>query len=106
MNVPKIKSNRIAEIKARLAAATPGPWTANLQGNYVDVQTERDKRLEQRRGWRHYLLEINLHFDFREKEYSQASANAEFVANAPADIAYLLAEVKRLKKENSNGVKL
>jgi hypothetical protein len=94
--------DRLKEIKARLKDITPSPWTVNAQGNYIDVQTERDKRLEQRRGWRHYLLEIQLHFDFRPKEYRQAKQDAEFVAHAPEDVEWLINQVEYLRQQVKN----
>ena len=61
-----------APIRARLEAATRGPWPANLQG------------IIRHRGLRSVYV---------------ATADATFIANAPTDITALLAENERLKAE-------
>lgn len=68
-------------IEARLKAATPGPWQ---RGSHYDVVTS--SRSE---GW--------LVADCGTADSpDEASANVAFIAHAAADIARLLAEVRRL----------
>jgi hypothetical protein len=82
---------RINEIKARLEAATPGPWE-NDHANCVGVYKNE--------GWE---------FDICECESictENANANADFIAHAPDDIAYLLAENERMRAEFKETVQL
>lgn len=81
----------IEAIEARLAAATPGEWKAgrmdtesydgNGYGPYKNVYGGPDGETAAR------------------GEGPNCRANAAFIAHAPADIAALLAEVKRLREE-------
>ncbi len=70
---------RIAEIKAREAKATPGPYHVNFKeirsADGVPIAYPAD----------HYLVE-------------DAKANALFIAHARQDVPDLLAEVERLQK--------
>lgn len=70
-------SDRIAEIRARLDAATPGPWCLLPSSSTIYVR-ERE-------------------------EYPHAQAvdndDAEFIANAPADIAWLLAHAGVIQEQ-------
>lgn len=73
---------RLAEIRARLAAATPGSWRAELEpGN--------DRVIWDRNGdW-----VANVHSAGDETNviaFDQSAADTVFIANAPADIAWLL----------------
>jgi len=66
---------RLAEIRARLAAATPGPWHVGpivKGGGILFVMDSVGKKV---------------------------ARDSQFVANASADIAVLLTEVERLQAE-------
>lgn len=83
-------NERLAEIRARVDAVPRGPWhvTVNdLIGGY-DVATI-DKPASQRNPRDDGSIEIM---------WGGAYAVAEYVANAPADLAYLLAENARLRE--------
>jgi hypothetical protein len=83
--------DRLAEIRARLDAATPGPWTTDRSpladdgnsawfpecGYFYEVTAPRLQK---------YVAEA----------YGHEPADAELIAHAPADIAWLLGEVERL----------
>jgi hypothetical protein len=73
-------SDRLAEIRARLDAATPGPWDYD----HITRNVEADSR------WlpdkRHVVAPMVGHFD------------GTLIAHAPADIAWLLDEVERLRQ--------
>ena len=69
--------DRLQEIRARLDAATPGPWE-NEFGVVADAN-----------GNRHYIP--NEYGDW------DNPADPDFIAHAPADIAWLLDEVERLR---------
>lgn len=74
----------IAPIKARLAAVSPGEWGASYRPEGSTTV------------WRHeagagrFTVAEVCSWDRRRE-------NAEFIANAPADIAALLAEIERLR---------
>jgi len=78
----------LSEIRARLEAATPGPWTCNPCGQSV------------------YRYEISpgpiagILSTWGEIE-DEIFANARLIGHAPADIAYLLARVERIQKIES-----
>lgn len=84
---------QLAEIEARLRAATPGPWTKDHRGGGV---VRGSTLIEFVRGssYTQVALAVGLH----EKEAGGQEENATFIANAPADIAALIAEVKRLRE--------
>lgn len=84
---------QLAEIDARLRAATPGPWTKDHCGGGV---VRGSTLIEFVRGssYTQVALAVGLH----EKEAGGQEENATFIANAPADIAALIAEVKRLRE--------
>lgn len=68
-----MQDDRLEEIAGRLAAATPGPWEHN--GGTIDE--EGGGRVARIYGW------SGCHADWTE-------GNGEFIAHAPADIAWLL----------------
>lgn len=84
---------QLSEIAARLRAATPGPWTKDPRGGGV---VRGSTLIEFVRGssYTQVALAVGLH----EKEAGGQEENATFIANAPADIAALIAEVKRLRE--------
>lgn len=116
--------DRIAEIRARVEAATPGPWRwwgnidmRNIQLTTVDrgvltvmafrrwgmkgaAPTFFRRGPDMPWGWNGRQEEIQ-DVAVREVEYRGdidhlANPNAELIAHAPGDIAYLLAENERL----------
>ena len=70
---------RLAEIRQRLEAATPRPWRLAIA---CDEHGEDESLAVVRAGYADIATATN--------------ANAAFIANAPDDIADLLAEVERL----------
>lgn len=74
----EMTSEQLAEIKARLEKATPGPWTykGGILGN---------KYLDQNPGI------------FLDRSIEPPINNIEFISHAPTDIAALVAEVERLR---------
>lgn len=73
----------LEEIKGRLAAATPGHWMHGHchMAHWVDTKPDLT------------VMEIC------DVESDNAYADAELIANAPADIAALIAEVERLQAQ-------
>ena len=70
---------RIAEIRARLDAATPGPWKRSLSGSHYNP-------------WKVHRGAILVALS------GEAVEDADLIAHAPADIAWLLDEVERLRE--------
>jgi len=104
-----VSAQQLAEIEARLKAATPGPWTwgdgwrdliylgpDQFEGadKYADLQlTGRDQRTI-----------IGIRIDHYEPIWDTATpadepneADREFIAHAPADVAALVEHVKALR---------
>ena len=77
-------------IRARLAAATPGPWHA--YGNTLAAEVGR--------------CTCSPHYGAHERSCGLedigqvVERDADLIANAPADMAALIAEVERLRTEN------
>ena len=85
----------LAEIEARLKAATPGPWRYNKSKCYRPgtngaqaVVTDQEAVFASADG---PTIALTGNVDD-----PQSMADADFIAHAPTDIAALLAEVRRL----------
>lgn len=80
---------RVGEIEDRLNAATPGPWKANKDGtidgtDYAEVICRGQVDcMSYCYGGTSVIEGDNL------------AADAEFIAHAPSDVAYLLAELRK-----------
>lgn len=79
---------RVAEIEARIEAATPGPWQACIKVherpiNHLDTPCVTD------------AIGLMVIADAWGAEHR--AGNAELIANAPADLRYLLARVRELE---------
>jgi ubiquinone biosynthesis protein UbiJ len=92
--------DRIAEIRARLDAATPGPWTMG-----VDSDAEAwlwDAMTDPYRGGVHAIGIGAPPRGNRRAQYiadvHEDEASADLIAHAPADIAWLLDEVDALRE--------
>jgi hypothetical protein len=72
-------SDRMGEIRGRLAAATPGPWAAEFD---ACSQCGGEWWVDGPPGGRHAQFAMK--------------ADAEVISNAPADLAWLIGEVERL----------
>lgn len=82
---------RLAEIKSRAEAATPGPWEAELQ----EVEVDHDGTEYPYTGaW----VPRACPWEDGDGYVHMDDANAEFIANARQDIPDLLAEVERLRE--------
>ena len=75
---------RIEDIQNRLSAATPGPWEVDELGDVATVP------------------EFDLHrFDIMPETIARTELRKEdgaFIANAPADVSYLLAELRKARE--------
>jgi hypothetical protein len=86
-------NDRITDIKSRLAAVVPGPWHVDplnpCDVEVVDVNAPGDP-------WSVCTVEEGLPGD------DLGYAHAAFIAHAPADLTFLLAEVARLQQALSS----
>lgn len=89
--------NRIAEIEARLDAATPGPWTADAgtRGDCV-VWGPNGRFLMNMQAEPHW---IGYPGEKRMVSFDVDRRDAEFIAGAREDVAYLLAELRKRQEE-------
>lgn len=76
-------TDRLAEIEARLSAATPGPWIAEYSGEQGNCVIPSDAQ-----STREAVCVTRL--------YHQ-QADAELIAHAPADLAALVAVVREVE---------
>ena len=92
------KTSRIEEIEERLRGITPTPWEVG-EGDYQELEIiakKGDARLDMT-SWEGFIT-IYGSCDEPEVGTEVMTKNAEFVANAPADIRYLLKRVSDLEK--------
>lgn len=83
---------RVGEIRARVEAATLGPWAHDVGKNCSWVYAKAHEHAHRKSGnYNHTLAECP---QWGEKSFGQlppqATANARFIAHARADIPYLL----------------
>ena len=83
-------TDRLDEIRKRLGAATPGPWHIERMKHSLK-HSEIWLQPEDEHAW---SLDCNTY-----QPNSKDEANAQLIAHAPEDIAYLLAEVERLQAD-------
>ena len=88
LTIDEVRAIQIADIRARLAARTPGSWIATLDNDGWCVSSVPDEGTPQQR----------METLARLCSGSPASdtSDACFIASAPDDVATLLAEVDRL----------
>ena len=82
-------ANFSAAIRARLAAATEGPWCVDPHDGWIESETVRDHVNEPTHEWEPRIIV--------DGGYWTTLADKLFVAAAPTDVARLLAEVERLR---------
>jgi hypothetical protein len=117
-----VAEDRIDQIKARLSAATPGPWRWRGYLNQgIELRGGRfgDVVLAPERAGFHWtsfrvnaggLLESIRKFAVREVPYRDdvidvVHPDAELIANAPADIEFLLGEIDQLREDYEAAVR-
>lgn len=99
-------ADRIDAIRARLAAATPGPWEADASCSCHDCWGDDTGRLPGRPAECPNAQIMGIDGVVTEVGYGSISvtaADAYLIANAPADLAYLLDEVQRLRAQLDAG---
>ena len=87
---------RVGEIENRLAAATPGPWKADTatRGDCV-VWGPNGRFLMNAQAEPHW---VEYPGEKRAVSFDVDRRNCEFIAHAPADVAYLLAELRKAQE--------
>jgi hypothetical protein len=95
-------SSRLAEIRARLEAATPGPWSRD-PGPETELGTDLwyDRLYSDRSqpdGFVYIHPVTKPEDELWIAEVFQNEQDADLISHAPADIAWLLDEVERLEK--------
>ncbi len=90
--------NRVDEIQQRLAAATPGPWTLERPTRWSQVPPEPILRIWSDSAYRAVAL-IEETANLPSSTFT--APDAELIAHAPEDLAYLLSENVRLEQELS-----
>jgi hypothetical protein len=94
--------DRLAEIRARAEAATPGPWTAE----FVFAEDERDRPdlehyWDDHSEWAYNAEPFRIEGPMvvENGEFSALSGpDADFIAHAREDVPYLLERVEALEK--------
>jgi hypothetical protein len=85
----QLTESRLKEIEDRLAKTTPGPWAHEWSGNEGDLEAGHGV-VAMGHG---EICRIRGHLPTAEQ-----AANGVFIAEAPNDVAELLAEVRRLRQ--------
>jgi hypothetical protein len=83
-----LTESRLREIEDRLAKITPKPWAHEWSGNEGDVESGHGV-VSMAHG---EICRLRGHLPVAEQ-----AANGVFIAEAPNDVAELLAEVRRLR---------
>lgn len=87
---------KLAEIEARVKAVTPGEWCLSMARTDDEdslIYVGDDSTLPRRT----VILMVSAVIDPIRPEGSQNAANVEFIAAAPADIRYLLAQLREAR---------
>lgn len=93
-------TDRLSEIEARLKAATPGPWffiPNNVPWNWGSSAGSISGRATNR-GNSQEICAFSFHAG--EAGRDQLEPNGELIAHAPADLAWAVAEIKRLREKS------
>jgi hypothetical protein len=88
---------RLDEIKQRMADASPGPWhvkTANFGDDWIVGIIKTGESGEDGKIYGVHTTNVRA-----SQMFGDAKTDAEFIAHAPADLAWAIAEIERLKRE-------
>jgi ribonuclease HI len=105
----KTDIERLAEIRRRAEKATPGPWR---RGYYDGSSAEPDDRegvtitSDPKSATDGYGVVVRAGHDWGVEYGVLTLADADFIANAPADIAYLLSALEQAEERNATMQKL
>lgn len=105
MSAPRIVTpERAEEIEARLAKATPGPWTVSwAEGDWCEACREAEERTLKCPDCEIYQgAGVNEIFTIDAGDYNTMDDNdAEFIAHAPDDLRDLLHTLAVEREENA-----
>jgi hypothetical protein len=87
-----ILQSRLDDIRARLQAATSGPWVIRRYGDDISAIALPD---DGSFGGSPCVIKADIYSDPMVLDISEE--DAEFVSHAPEDIQWLLSEVERLQ---------
>ncbi len=76
-------TDRLEQIKARMEAATPGPWESQIPNLVVAPDSPE--------GWWGEVADLSGTYFHRQEE------DLEFIAHSIADVEWLVSEVERLR---------
>lgn len=108
MSETPMTPERLTEIAARAAAATPGPWGFYDGDTYADVAADLEQTSRGSYSYRQKIAQLedeNYWDDPAHEEHDeerapeQMAANAAFIAHAREDVPALLARVAELEAE-------
>ncbi len=93
-------TDRLAEIRARLDAATSGPWVVTGRGSAGCAVVGRTDAEVTGMKWGVIAWPTRRPRNAAGEALASLAIdrNAEFIAHAPADIAWLLDEVERMRE--------
>ena len=90
------QSERVEEIKARLAKITPGPWKEDRNWHVTAPGHNWDRTLN---GFHDRMADYRICHVFGPGTVNNASDDFRFIAHAPSDIESLLARVASISEE-------
>lgn len=99
-------SSKLREIAERLEKTTKGPWAVQdpMGPEILSIVADEQRHVYE---WKHVAqigVDVNREDDEDEKTPippNEAEANADFIAHAPTDIAFLLSALRRMELENA-----
>lgn len=85
--------DRLAEIRARCDAATPGPWksTAHTEDEHEPIDRVLGPKVRE-------IAIINPYGGFGNDEWNRTIFDGEFIAHAREDIPFLLDVITKLRE--------
>ena len=92
MNPSESAPDPLAEIRARLVQVTPGPWVFPKKMKWMRQifrQVDVDKIVDPKSGCPDHAL-ATVHLQYCKDHSYPWEANADLIAHAPTDLAYLL----------------
>jgi hypothetical protein len=95
-------NTRLEEIEKRLSEATPGPWGILLKGFGPKVgNRDVDQHMAEFPYHDDIAIAVVDKYNLPIEMKHIAESNAQLIAHAPADLRFLIDEVKRLADENT-----
>jgi hypothetical protein len=86
---------RLGEIRARLDAATPGPWGRIISRGFQETPQSPDKAVDT-------ICASGMVYHDTDNNRSKVFADSELIANAPTDIARLLQALELCRRQRDH----